>query len=59
MFVLIPPPKEPGEAPINIRKIKIISIGKPNVPKSIDENPAVLPLVEWKTKFVIFSNIFS
>tara|TARA_Y100000766_G_C18458488_1_gene389407 strand:+ start:19 stop:174 length:156 start_codon:yes stop_codon:yes gene_type:complete len=46
VFVFIPPPKEPGEAPINIRKIKIMSIGKPNVPKSIDENPAVLPLVE-------------
>ena len=56
MFVLIPPPNEPGEAPMNIKKIKLSSNGNPKVLKSIEVKPAVLPLVEWKIKSVIFSN---
>ena len=39
VFVFIPPPNEPGEAPINIRKIKIIRIGNPSSLKSIEEKP--------------------
>tara|TARA_B100000614_G_C14137843_1_gene322913 strand:+ start:237 stop:407 length:171 start_codon:yes stop_codon:yes gene_type:complete len=44
--VLIPPPVDPGEAPINIKNMKIISIGVPNMEKSMELKPAVLALIE-------------
>ena len=45
--VLIPPPKEPGAPPINIRKINIISIGIPTIEISTVLKPAVLD-IDWK-----------
>ena len=44
--VLIPPPVDPGEAPINIKNIKIMSIGVPIMEKSTVLKPAVLAVIE-------------
>ena len=52
---MIPPPVDPGDAPINIKKIKMIKVAKPSVPKSKELNPAVRALVEWKIPLTIFS----
>ena len=41
VFVLTPPPVEPGEAPINIREIKRSREAKLNVFKFMVLNPAV------------------
>ena len=41
VVVLIPPPVEPGEAPINIRNIMKISTGWPRCEKSTELKPAV------------------
>ena len=44
--VLIPPPVDPGEAPINIKNMKIMSIGVPIMEKSTVLKPAVLAVIE-------------
>ena len=44
--VLIPPPVDPGEAPINIKNMKIMSIGVPIVEKLTVLKPAVLAVIE-------------
>jgi hypothetical protein len=41
VIVFIPPPVEPGDAPINIRKIIIMSVGFCSLVKSTVLNPAV------------------
>lgn len=48
MLVLIPPPVEPGEAPINIRGIRVKSPAFENSPIGYVENPAVLAETLWK-----------
>ena len=49
--VLIPPPKEPGAPPINIKKMNMISIGVPTKEISTVLNPAVL-VIEWKKEVI-------
>ena len=44
--VLIPPPVDPDEAPINIKNMKIMSIGVPIMVKSTVLKPAVLAVIE-------------
>ena len=44
--VLIPPPVDPGEAPINIKNMKIMSIGVPIMEKLTVLKPAVLAVIE-------------
>ena len=44
--VLIPPPVDPGEAPINIKNMKIMSIGVLIIEKSTVLKPAVLAVIE-------------
>ena len=44
--VLIPPPVDPDEAPINIKNMKIMSIGVPIMEKSTVLKPAVLAVIE-------------
>lgn len=43
VVVLIPPPVEPGEAPMNIRVIRISRPAVENSPKEYVENPAQIP----------------
>ena len=44
--VLIPPPVDPGDAPINIKNMKIMSIGVLIIEKSTVLKPAVLAVIE-------------
>lgn len=46
VVVFIPPPVDPGEAPINIRNIIKISTGNPRLVKSTVLNPAVRQLTD-------------
>ena len=50
--VFIPPPVEPGEAPINIKKMNIKSIGVPIIEKSTVLKPAVLAVIDWKNEVI-------
>ena len=50
--VFIPPPVDPGEAPINIKKINIKSIGVPIIEKSTVLKPAVLAVIDWKNEVI-------
>ena len=45
---MIPPPVEPGEAPINIRRISVKSPAFENSPIGYVEKPAVLAETLWK-----------
>ena len=56
--VFIPPPVEPGDAPINIKKINIRSIGVPIIEKSTVLNPAVLAVIDWKNEVINCPPIF-
>ena len=49
VVVFIPPPVEPGDAPINMRNIIKISTGWPRCVKSTELNPAVRQVTDWKT----------
>ena len=49
VVVLIPPPVEPGEAPINIRTIITRSPAGDKLPISVVENPAVRVDTLWKS----------
>jgi hypothetical protein len=51
--VLIPPPVDPGEAPINIKNINIKSMGVPITEKSTVLNPAVRAVMDWKNEVII------
>ena len=55
--VLIPPPKEPGAPPINIKKMNMISIGVPTKEISTVLNPAVL-VIEWKKEVINWAEMF-
>ena len=57
VLVLIPPPVDPGEAPINIKTIKTISPGVVNSFSGYVENPAVL--AETLLKKAPIQEIFS
>lgn len=47
VVVLIPPPVEPGDAPINMIIINKIIVGTVNRVMSIMLKPAVLPEIVW------------
>ncbi len=55
--VLIPPPKEPGAPPTNIKKMNMISIGVPTKEISTVLNPAVL-VIEWKKEVINWAEMF-
>ena len=55
--VLIPPPVEPDEAPINIKKTIKMSVDGNKWLKSIVLNPAVRVVTDWKKELMIDSNI--
>ena len=47
MLVLIPPPVDPGDAPINIRKIRRKTVGAAKVVISWVLKPAVRAVTTW------------
>ena len=48
VVVFTPPPHEPGEAPINIKRIRTKSVSFAKFPIDSVLNPAVLALIAWK-----------
>ena len=46
--VLIPPAVDPEEPPMNMKTIRIRSVGKATAPKSTVLNPAVRVVTDWK-----------
>ena len=54
VVVLIPPPVEAGEAPINIRMISSSKVGLSTWPKSTELNPEVREAADWKNETTIF-----
>ena len=48
LVVLIPPPVEPGEAPMNMRMIITRTVGLVSRPMSTVLNPAVRGEIDWK-----------
>ena len=48
LVVLIPPPVEPGEAPMNMRIIMTRIVGLVSWPMSTVLNPAVRGVIDWK-----------
>ena len=46
--VLMPPAVEPEEPPINMKTIKMSSVGSATAPKSTVLNPAVRVVIDWK-----------
>ena len=65
LVVLIPPPVEPGEAPINIRIITTSRVELVNAPISTVLKPAVRGTTAWKKearmevfKFIPFKTLF-
>ncbi len=48
LVVLIPPPVEPGEAPMNMRMIMTRIVGLVSWPMSTVLNPAVRGVIDWK-----------
>jgi len=55
VVVLIPPPVEPGEAPINMSNIMKSMVAGLNLDMSTELKPAVLVVVLWNTDAIIFS----
>ena len=53
VVVLIPPPVEAGEAPMNIRMITRSKVGLSTWPKSTELNPAVREEADWKNETTI------
>ncbi|OIP90054.1 MAG: hypothetical protein AUK26_10315 [Syntrophaceae bacterium CG2_30_58_14] len=48
LVVLIPPPVEPGDAPMNMRMIMTRTVGLVSRPMSTVLNPAVRGVIDWK-----------
>jgi hypothetical protein len=48
VVVLIPPPHEPGEAPMNINRIRTKRVSLAIFPIDRVLNPAVLAVTDWK-----------
>ena len=55
VHVFIPPPVEPGDAPINISSITNTSVATLKSPTGRVLKPAVLGVTEWKAAPSIFS----
>ena len=55
VVVLIPPPQEPGDAPINIRNRKNARVELFNDAMSTVLNPAVRQVTDWKKEIRIHS----
>jgi len=53
VVVFIPPPVPPGEAPINMREMIKIKVGREKLPTSTRLNPAVRGVVAWKKEIKI------
>ena len=56
--VFIPPPVEPEDAPMNIKKSKMNKVGVFNAPMSTELKPAVLVVVLWKIEVMAASTGF-
>ena len=50
VVVLMPPPHEPGEAPINMKRIRINRVSLAMFPMDNVLNPAVLAVTDWKNE---------
>jgi hypothetical protein len=54
LVVFIPPPAEPGEAPMNMRIIIKRMVSLVSCPISTVLKPAVLGVIDWKNEIKIF-----
>ena len=59
VVVLMPPPVEPGQAPINISSTESTFVNSYWAAMSTEAKPAVRVLVDWKKAQFSFSRIFS